>query len=250
MSRAWFQRFANKVLRFLLVVFLDYEVDGLESIPPEGPLITAQNHMIFVDTVIGAVFITREIVGVSKAENYYNPFFAFFFKLYGTLPIRRGEVDRTALRASLKVLEEGKVLMAAPEGTRSKTNTLQEGKDGLAYLAVKAGAPVLPIAIWGQEKFWQQLRRLRRTKVKMVMGEPFIFRTGEGKLTREQLTQMTDEMMYRLAGLLPPEYRGYYSDLSAATEEYVRPYDGRLPKKMYRDGKRSRSIFSKGGVKS
>jgi 1-acyl-sn-glycerol-3-phosphate acyltransferase len=249
MSGALFQRVANLVLRFVLTIFVDFEVEGLENIPQEGPLITAQNHMIFVDTVIGAIFIDREVVGVSKMENYHNPLLAFFFKLYGTLPIRRGEVDRTALKASLKVLEEGTVLMAAPEGTRSKTNTLQRGKDGLSYLAVKADAPVLPIAIWGQEEFWQQFLRPRRAKVKMVMGKPFIFEPGEGRLTREQLTQMTDEMMYRIAALLPPEYRGYYSDLSVATDEYLRLYDGRLPKKMHRDGKRSRTIFSKGGVK-
>lgn len=249
MSRVWLQRFANRVLRFIMVILLDYEVEGLENIPEEGPLITAQNHMIFVDTVVGAAFIDREVVGMSKVENYHNPLSAFFFKLYGTVPIRRGEVDRTALRTSLKVLEQGKVLMAAPEGTRSKTNTLQKGKDGLAYLAVKAGAPVLPIAIWGQERFWQQLRRLRRTKVKMVMGKPFIFVPGEGRLTREQLTQMTDEMMCRIAALLPPEYRGYYRNLSATKEEYLRPYDGKLPKEVRKGRKHGRTIFNKGGVK-
>jgi 1-acyl-sn-glycerol-3-phosphate acyltransferase len=249
MSSVWLQRFANRVLRFIMVILLDYEVEGLENIPEEGPLITAQNHMIFVDTVVGAAFIDREVMGMSKVENYYNPFLALIFKLYGTVPIRRGEVDRTALRTSLKVLEQGKVLMAAPEGTRSKTNALQKGKDGLAYLAVKAGAPVLPIAIWGQERFWQQLRRLRRTKVKMVMGKPFIFVPGEGRLTREQLTQMTDEMMYRIAALLPPEYRGYYRDLSATTEEYLRPYNGKLPREARRGRKRGRTVFNKGGVK-
>jgi len=237
------------VLRGLFLILLDLEVEGLENILPEGPLIFAQNHMIFVDTVLGAAFIDREVVGMSKVENYHNPVFAVLLTLYGTFPVRRGEVDRRALRTALKVLEAGKVLGAAPEGTRSKTNTLQKGKDGLAYLAVKADVPILPVAVWGQEKFWQQLRKLRRTEVKVVMGKPFIFEPGEGKLTREQLTQMTDEMMYRLAALLPPEYRGYYGDLSAATEEYLRPYDGSLPQGAHRGSKRSRTIFNKGEVR-
>lgn len=244
-----FQRFANVVLKSLFLLLLDYEVEGLENLPQEGPVITAQNHMVFVDTVVAAAFIDREIVGMSKVENYRNPFVALLFRLYGTFPVRRGEVDRTALRASLSVLKEAKVLMAAPEGTRSKTNTLQKGKDGLSYIAIKAGVPVVPIAIWGQEKFWQQIRKLRRTKVRMVVDKPFIFDPGEGKLTREQLSQMTHEMMYRLAALLPLEYRGYYSDLSAGTQEYLRPYDGRVAGRNYGQKERRRTIFNKGGVK-
>jgi len=243
-----FQRFANLVLRFVMAIVLDSDVEGLENLPAEGRLITVQNHMIFIDTVIGAVFVDRQVVGMSKVENYQVPVLGTLFRLYGTLPVRRGEVDRTALRTALRVLEEGKVLMVAPEGTRSKTNTLQKGKDGLSYVAVKAGAPIVPIAIWGQQKFWDQLRRLRRTKVKMVMGTPFIFEPGEGKLTREQLSQMTDEMMYRLAALLPPDYRGYYSDLSAATEEYLRPYDASLLSLARRGTKGPRIVFSKGGA--
>ena len=246
--RKYVQRFANLVLRFLMFLLLDHEVEGVENIPAEGPVITTQNHMISVDTVIAAAYIDREAVGMSKVENYDFLPLAVLFKLYGTFPVRRGEVDRTALRAALRVLKECKVLMAAPEGTRSKTNTLQRGKDGLTYVAIRAGAAIVPVAIWGQEKFWEQLRRLRRTKVKMVMGKPFIFEPAEGRLTREQLTQMTDEMMYRLAALLPPEYRGYYSDLSAATEEYLRPYDGTYPRAVHRGVKGHRTVFSKGDV--
>jgi 1-acyl-sn-glycerol-3-phosphate acyltransferase len=205
--------------------------------------------MISIDTVIGAALIDREVVGMSKVENYRNWLLGFFFKLYGTFPVNRGEVDRKALRTALQVLKESKVLMAAPEGTRSKTNTLQKGKDGLSYIAVKSGAAIVPLAIWGQERFWKQLARLRRTRVRVVFGKPFVFDPGEGKLTREQLSQMTHEMMYRMAVLLPEEYRGYYSDLSQATEEYVRPYDRRWAgARVTRDDER-RSLFSKGGVR-
>jgi 1-acyl-sn-glycerol-3-phosphate acyltransferase len=245
-----FQRFANWALRFVMTLLLDYEVEGLERLPAEGPLIIVQNHMISIDTVIAAAFVEREIMGMSKVENYHNPVLGFFFKLYGTFPVRRGEVDRQALRTALRVLKEGKVLMAAPEGTRSKTNTLQKGKDGLSYIAVRSGAPIVPVAVWGQELFWKQLSRLRRTKVDVVFGPPFVFEPGAGKLTREQLSQMTDEMMYRIAVLLPEQYRGYYSDLSAATEQYLTLYDGRRTTRE-RDNPRGRrrTVFSKGGVR-
>jgi 1-acyl-sn-glycerol-3-phosphate acyltransferase len=205
--------------------------------------------MISIDTVIGAAFIDREIMGMSKVENYSNPVVGFLFKAYGTFPVRRGEVDRQALRTSLNVLKQGKILMAAPEGTRSKTNTLQKGKDGLSYIVVKSGAPIVPVAIWGQEEFWNQLRRLRRTRVKVVFGKPFVLDPGAGKLTREQLTQMTHEMMYRIAALLPERYRGYYSDLSAATEEYVRPVESWRRTQPVVGRKRRGAVFSKGGVR-
>ena len=244
-----FQRFANAVLRAVMKVVLVCEVEGLENLPEEGPLIACQNHMISIDTVVGAVFIEREIIGMSKVENYRVPLLSLLFKAYGTFPVRRGEVDRQALRAARRVLKQGKELMAAPEGTRSKTNTLQKGKDGLSYIAVRAGAPIIPVAISGQEVFWRQLRRLRRTRVKIVFGKPFVFEPGDGKLTREQLTQMTHEMMYRIAELLPEKYRGYYSDLSAATEEYLRPYDGRYCAAPLAKGKAGRPVFSKGGVR-
>ncbi len=244
-----FQRLANLVLRFLMTLLLDYEVEGLENLPEEGPVIGVQNHMISIDTVIAAAFIDREIMGMSKVENYSNPLLCVLFKLYGTFPVRRGEVDRKALRTSLRVLKEEKVLMAAPEGTRSRVHSLQKGKDGLSYIAVKSGAPIIPIAIWGQEVFWQQLRRLRRTKVHVAFGEPFVLAPGADKLTRENLTQMTDEMMYRIAALLPAEYRGHYGDLSRATEEYLRPYDGRRRVGVQAGRKGRRTIFSKGSVR-
>jgi len=244
-----YQQFANMVLRGLMTLVLDYEVHGLDNLPEKGPVIIAQNHMIFIDTVVGAAFIDREVVGMSKAENYRNPLLAILFNLYGTFPVRRGEVDRQALRSALRVLKENKALMAAPEGTRSKTNTLQKGKDGLSYIAVKSDAPIVPLAIWGQERFWHQIRRLRRTKVRAVFGEPFVFEPGEGKLTREQLTQMTHEMMYRIARILPEEYRGYYSDLSAATDEYMAPYDVGRQVAVNGGQKGSRTVFHKGGVR-
>jgi 1-acyl-sn-glycerol-3-phosphate acyltransferase len=244
-----FQSFANIVLRSLMKLLLDYQAEGMQNIPDEGPVIAIQNHMISIDTVIGAALVDRQIMGMSKAENYDNAIVALFFRLYGTFPIRRGEVDRQALRTSLRVLKEGKVLMAAPEGTRSHTNSLQRGKDGLSYIAVKSGAPIVPIAIWGAEDFWRQLRRLRRTKVHVRFGEPFYLDPRPGKLSREDLAQMTDEMMYQLAALLPPQYRGYYSDLGEASQRHIRPYDGRRGgSKNARHGGRG-TLFSKGSVR-
>jgi 1-acyl-sn-glycerol-3-phosphate acyltransferase len=99
----------------------------------------------------------------------------------------------------------------APEGTRSLTRTLQRGKVGAAYLADRAGVPLLPVAIWGTERLPENVRRLRRTPVNMRVGRPFRL-PGDGRARSRDLEAHTDLIMCRIAALLPPQYRGVYSD--------------------------------------
>jgi len=126
----------------------------------------------------------------------------------------------------MAALKEEKALLMAPEGTRGGDWRLIKARDGVAYVALQASVPILPVVISGSERFWKELARLRRTKTRVVVGEPFVLLPREGRVSREQLSEMTTEAMYRLATLLPPEYRGVYSDLSAAREEYIRTYKG------------------------
>ncbi len=114
----------------------------------------------------------------------------------------------------------------APEGTRSKECRLQPGHDGMTFIALRANAPVLPMAITGAKDLGSNLKRLRRTDVKIVIGKPFCFRPSgtaneRKKVRRDVLHQMTEEAMYQLAAILPPEYRGVYSDLDSATERFL-----------------------------
>lgn len=128
-----------------------------------------------------------------------------------------------AIRASLHVLQLGRGLLMAPEGTRSKTRTLQEGRDGMAMIALRAGVPIVPVAVSGAENFKHNWKRLRRTPARIVFGPAFCFRFQPDVRRREQMCQMTREAMYRLAALLPPEYRGVYSDLDNATSRFLAP---------------------------
>jgi len=221
-----FHRFAKLILRGLLAILIDYEVVGLENVPRKGPLIVAINHMNFLDPVLATVFIPRDIVSMAKAELFSSPVVGFLFRLYGAFPVHRGEIDRTALRKAMTALKEEKALLMAPEGTRGGDWRLIKARDGVAYVSLKVSVPILPMAISGSERFWKELARLRRAKTKIVVGEPFLLVPKEGRASRGQLSEMTTEAMYRLATLLPPEYRGVYSDLSAATEEHIRPYKG------------------------
>lgn len=216
-----FRRIANFVLRILFHLVYKIEIQGIDNVPQKGPFIAMMNHIYFLDPVLVSALAPRLIVIMSKIENYRNPFFALIMRLYGTFPVRRGELDMNAIRTSLQVLEQGHGLLMAPEGTRSRSHTLQEGRDGMTWLALRTNVPIVPVALSGQEGLGRYLRRLRRTPLRIVFGEPFRFKPIEGPQRREQLRAMTREAMYHLAALLPPAYRGIYHDLEKATQRFI-----------------------------
>lgn len=217
----WTRRLSNSVVRILAKILLRLEVVGLENVPSEGPLILAITHTNFLDPALAGAVMPRELVIMSKIENFRHPLFGIVARLYGAFPVRRGEVDRQAIRRSLEVLAGGEALLMAPEGTRSGHGQLQEGHGGMTFIALRTDAPILPMAIIGGERFWANLTRLRRTPVKIVIGKTFRFSAGQKRAGREIMSKMTEEGMYQLASLLPPERRGVYSDLDLATEEYL-----------------------------
>ncbi len=219
----WFHALANFVLRIVLRIVLRLEVRGLEHTPPTGSLLVAINHTSFLDPVLAGVFIPREIYAMAKAELFRIPVFGTVIRAYGAFPVHRGEIDRSAIRRALEVLRAGEALLVAPEGTRSPTEQLQRGRKGVALLALRTGAAILPVAIWGVKPVWHNLARLRRTPATMVIGEPFRIAYAGHKPSREELEAITDEIMYRLAALLPPAYRGVYADVEQAPQRYLVP---------------------------
>lgn len=217
----WFRRIVKPLIRFLMWLLLRMEVRGLEHIPSEGTVILAISHTNFLDPVLVMAVCPRPLEAISKLENIRLFFFGPLIKMYGAIFIRRGTVDRKGLHAAIEVLKRGEVLLIAPEGTRSGVGRLQKGRGGLAYLAARTGALIVPVGIVGVEGFWHNLPRLRRTPVEIVLGRPFRFVTRGRSLDRRALAQMTTETMYQLAATLPPERRGLYADLEAATEEWI-----------------------------
>jgi 1-acyl-sn-glycerol-3-phosphate acyltransferase len=194
----------------------------LAKVPAHGPLILVANHINFLEVpLLYSHLHPRRLTGFAKIETWNNPAMAFLFDLFGAIPLRRGEADVAAIRRGLEVLEAGHILAVAPEGTRSGHGRLQRGHPGVVMLALRSGAPLLSMVYYGGESFRRNLTSLRRTDFHIVVGNPF-YLNAAGKVTREMRQQMTDEIMYQIAALLPPDYRGYYSDLSAATETYLR----------------------------
>lgn len=195
----------------------------IARVPLHGPLIIIANHINFLEVPVMYVHTQpRPVTGFAKAEHWANPFTAWLFDVFDAIPLERGEADMDAIRAALAALEAGRILVIAPEGTRSYHGRLQKGRPGTAMVALHSGAPVLPLVYYGGEKLKENLKRLRRTDFHIVVGEPFRIDTGGERVTRQIRQQITDEMMYQLAALLPPEYRGIYADLEAATTTYLR----------------------------
>jgi 1-acyl-sn-glycerol-3-phosphate acyltransferase len=195
----------------------------LARVPDQGPLIVVINHVNFLEApVLYTHMQPRPVTALAKAETWNNPALRLLANLWGAIPLNRGEADLAGLRRALAALEAGHILIVAPEGTRSGHGRLQRGLPGVTFLALRSGAPVLPVVYYGGERFWRNLTNLRRTDFHIIVGQPFYLDPRGVKVTRQVRQKMTDEIMYQKAALLPPAYRGVYSDLAAATERYLR----------------------------
>lgn len=236
-----FYRWRRPIMRFgvwniLYRFWLKIHVEGWENIPAEGPVVMMGNHINVLDPVVMISFYPdRDIVPLAKIEAFDQPLMRYFVRHWGAIPVNRGEADLKTFKTALEYLRSGYIVMLYAEGHRSKTGLIQ-GQEGSAYIALKSNSVVVPVAIWGTRDFplgW--FAGFRRLYVYIRFGKPFRFKHEGGKLPREHFREMTDEAMYRIAELLPPEYRGVYSDLSRATCRYLdfditwRPVAQRIP---------------------
>ncbi len=218
--RRRFCRFLLKTIGFTLLAKVD-EVQGIENIPKQGPGILMINHIAFIDPIVVVHVAPRLIVPLAKIEVYQYPFVGLFPRLWGVIPVRREEFDRRAVQQVLAVLRAGEIVLVAPEGTRGPR--LSRGKEGVAYLASRSGAPVIPVAIEGTPGFpaFRFSRRWKQPGAQVRFGRPFYFKQQPRLPGRDELRKMTDEAMYILAAMLPEHRRGYYADLGRATQDTI-----------------------------
>jgi 1-acyl-sn-glycerol-3-phosphate acyltransferase len=216
----WY-RVIRGLIRFLLRILSRVEVEGLEHLPEQGPYLMITNHIHWLDPpLIMVVYPYRgHVFAAEKWEHHW--FLGPVMKSLDAIFVNRGAVDRKALRRALAVLQGGGVLGLAPEGTRSKTMSMQRGRSGAAYMAYRTGVPVVPVVTWGQEEVFPTLRRLRRATCHVVFGPPFYAPPVEGKASAAEVHGFAEEMMYRMAALLPAEYRGLYDDVADREAELV-----------------------------
>ena len=215
-------RFTNTFIKFLMSLMVRTDLAQLAKVPKAGPLILVSNHINFMEIPIVFTHLQpRPVTGFVKSETWDNPFLGWLFSLWGGIPLRRGEADLAALKKGVEMLQKGYILGISPEGTRTGTGVLRRGLPGVTILAMHSGAPLQPLVYFGHEDYKNSLKRLKRVDFHVVAGRIFCLKQPEGSLTREIRQDMTDEIMYQLALLLPEKYRGEYADLSKATTKYL-----------------------------
>jgi 1-acyl-sn-glycerol-3-phosphate acyltransferase len=209
-------------IKSLTRILCNVDDSQLSNVPEHGPLIIASNHINFIEVPLVYTHLQpRDITGFAKAETWDNPAMAFLFDLWGAIPIQRDAADSNAFRCALEALKQGKILAIAPEGTRSGHGKLQRGLPGIVMLAHISGAPILPLVYYGGERLRDNLNQLKRTDFHIRVGKIFKLSFPDGKLERDLRMKMVDEIMYQMAFLLPPEYRGYYADITKLSTNYI-----------------------------
>ena len=189
----------------------------LERVPEKGPLIVVTNHVNILEIpIIFTGLWPRPVAGLGAAVRFDNILTGWILNLFGAIPVQRGTADIGALRQAIEVLKAGSFLVIAPEGTRSGHGRLQKAHAGVVLLALRSGAPLLPVVYHGSENYRQDLRRLRRADFHIVVGRPFRLDAGGKRVTHQIRQEMLDEIMVQLSTLLPPAYRGVYADTSSA----------------------------------
>ena len=215
-------RFGIVAFKGLMSLLCRIDDAQLEQVPDQGPLIVVTNHVNILEIpIIYTHLQPRPVTGFVAAYRWDSRWLRWLLDVCGAIPLRRGEADVAALRRGMEMLKAGYIVIISPEGTRSGHGRLQKGHPGVVLLALHSGAPLLPVAFYGSERYRDNLRRLRRTDFHIVVGKPFHLDASGVKVTRQVRRQMIDEVMYQMSALLPPFYRGVYSDLNAATEMYL-----------------------------
>ncbi len=220
---ARFHPFANWVLRTWYRVILDLEMQGLENVPRTGSLLIVINHMHFLDPLIPTAYLRPDIFPMAKHEVFEGRW-KWMFDAYGAFPVRRGEADLQAFKNAFKVLRAGHALLMAPEGTRAKVGGLQQAHEGAGLIVSRAGVPVLPVALWGGRALVSNVKKFQRTRVHVHIHPPLVVKSQEKKFSREEISRITDEIMYSLATMLPPEYRGVYADIEKFAPRFLVQY--------------------------
>ena len=207
----WVYYFGRVLIRILVFPFATWEVKGRENVPAQGPLLIACNHLHLADPPIVAASFKLKSVFMAKEELWRNRWSRFWVANFGAFPVRRGGIDREAIRQAEYWLNRGVSVIMFPEGTRSSDARMKPALPGASFIALHMGVPILPVSIAGTEKF----RNLKwcffhHPRITVTFGHPFIPPPTDGKSTKDQRNELMNDIMRRIAALLPQEYRGVY----------------------------------------
>jgi 1-acyl-sn-glycerol-3-phosphate acyltransferase len=206
--------FIRWILRKLIDLIARVEIHGLENVPKEGAYIVATNHLGMLDATMFFYGIDRWDVFIPVAEKWEeNAFLRWVGKYLNFVFIDRFNSDLKAMRQIIRLMESGHILIIAPEGTRSRAGSMIEGKPGVSYLAAKLKRPILPVGLAGTEDkaVLDNLRHFRHSSIILRVGKVFSLPSLPSKERDQALKRDTDEIMCRIAALVPEKYRGVYA---------------------------------------
>jgi len=191
------------------------KVIGQENIPYGKPYVVAMNHVSIFDPPLIGAFWPEQLEIIGAADVFDKPGQGQILRIYGVIPVHRGDYDRVLLTKIIHIIKSGFPLLIAPEGGRSHVPAMRRAKSGVAYIVEQTGVPVVPVGLVGTtEDFWQRAKRGERPQLEMRIGKPINLPeiTVKGNERHEARQQNADLVMRHLAGLLPEEYRGVYAE--------------------------------------
>ena len=209
---AVYMRIIKVVAWVIAAVVGPVRAHGRENLPGSGPYIIVTNHLSTIDVAIVLLAFPRQQMRVFAADKWRrNPVTALLLGLSGAIWVRRGEVDRKALRAANEALLNGEILGMAPEGTRSRDGILHKARQGPAYIASRANVQLVPVGIVNSDQFSTNIRKLRRTDLQAHIGPTFRLPETAHRPNAKDLECYTELIMVHIARLLPERYHGYYA---------------------------------------
>jgi len=205
----------KRLFRGIFHVLGRVKIVGKENIPFGKPYVVAMNHVSIFDPPFAAAFWPEHLEIIGAEDVFAKPGQGQLLKIYGVIPVHRGDYDRALLSRIIRIIRSGFPLLIAPEGGRSHVPAMRGAKPGVAYIIEKTGVPVLPVGLIGTtEDYWQRSRRGERPLLEMRIGRPIHLPeiTARGTERHAARQRNADLIMSYLAGLLPDEYRGVYAE--------------------------------------
>jgi 1-acyl-sn-glycerol-3-phosphate acyltransferase len=201
-------------LRLLFHILSPVKITGRENVPKKGAYVIALNHVSTYDPPFIISFWPTAPEAAGAVEIWERPGQSTLARLFGGIQVHRGQFDRQAVEKMFEALQSGRPLVIAPEGGRSHTPGMRQAEPGVAYVADKAGVPVIPVGIIGTtDDYAEKAFHFKRPPLEMRIGKPVRLPPVEGKgVARHQSLQANADMVMReIAALLPPEYHGVYA---------------------------------------
>jgi len=206
---------AKFVFRGVFRTLARVQILGKENILYGKPYVVAMNHVSIFDPPFVAAFWPEQLEIIGAIDVFSKPGQGQLLKLYGVIPVHRGDYDRSLLTKIISIIKSGIPLLIAPEGARSHEPGMRRAKPGIAYIVEQTGVPVLPVGLIGTtEDFWSRAIHGQKPSLEMRIGKPFTLPpiTVKGVEKHAARQRNADLVMSYLAGLLPEEYRGVYAE--------------------------------------